>query len=391
VSSNLAGLGRAKFDEMRTLLTRLVSERSVAGSPAIGRCLEIVLEAISPCAVTVDQLSFDGSPVLVARFGSGSEDRRLTFSGHVDVVPSTPGWESEAFTLADRDGHLVGRGTCDMKGGVAAVVTATRALAEIGILDRCSFELVLTGDEEVGSAKGTIPLLKAGWITGRAAVCGEPTGLRVFRGSRGLIWAEVTIEGEGGHAGQAHLLHNPIPTAARLSLALDSISLSAHDERFDPPRPSLVVTRLAAGAELGAVNVIPDRAQIAIDRRLLPEESLDSAVDQIKRCIEAQVTSEFRVDFRVLKKWPGYAVAENEAIVCQAQVAVQALGYPADLGTDLAANDSAWLVHAGIPTVLLGPGEPGQAHVTGERVSTDQVMAAVDVYATLISQTGAEG
>src|SRR5215207_2522358 len=115
-----------------------------------------------------------------------------------------PSWE-DAFTLRERDGWLVGRGVVDMKGAIAAFLAAVEELRPSGALERCSLELALTGDEEVGSEHGTIPLAASGVLTARAGVCGEATGLHVSIGSRGVVWLRIVITGRGGHAGFAHL------------------------------------------------------------------------------------------------------------------------------------------------------------------------------------------
>src|SRR6185437_2764187 len=123
------------------LLERLVAEESVEGSPAIAACLDIVVGRLGDVPATVERLEFDGVPALVARMGGGDPTRRLTFSGHVDVVPAAGSWRSPPFRLTERDGRLHGRGTCDMKAGVAATVEAVRVVAELGLLADVAIEL----------------------------------------------------------------------------------------------------------------------------------------------------------------------------------------------------------------------------------------------------------
>jgi acetylornithine deacetylase/succinyl-diaminopimelate desuccinylase-like protein len=199
------------------LLGRLVAQESVEGSPAISACLDIVADRLDGVASRIDRLNLDGVPALVARLGDGDPDHRLTFSGHVDVVPAAGGWGTPPFELTARAGRLYGRGTCDMKAGVAATVEAVRVAADLGLLSDASVELALTGDEEVGSERGTRALLAGGWITGRAAVCCEPTGLDVLLGNRGLVWIDIVVTGRGGHAGMAHALANQLTRPRRSS------------------------------------------------------------------------------------------------------------------------------------------------------------------------------
>jgi acetylornithine deacetylase/succinyl-diaminopimelate desuccinylase-like protein len=379
----IAELVAARVDATVELLAALVAEPSVEGSPAIERCLGIVAREVEPFAREVERPSFDGLGALVARFGDGPPERRLILSGHVDVVPAEPGWTTPPFELTRDEGRVLGRGTCDMKGGIAAYVAALHALAELALLDGCAIELALTGDEEVGSRRGTIALLDHGLLTGRAAVCAEPTALDVFVGNRGLLWLEIEIRGCGGHAGLAHVLANPVPVAAALAVRLHELELPALDERFNPPWPSLNVTRLAAGASPLAVNVVPDAASLAIDRRLLPGEDVDAALATVEALVEDVVRPPFAARVSVLRRWPPYVIAEDEPIAQAAREAVMAAGAPGRFGTDLAANDSSWLAAAGIPTVLLGPGRPEAAHTTGESVDVDELRVAAEAYARL--------
>jgi acetylornithine deacetylase/succinyl-diaminopimelate desuccinylase-like protein len=270
-----------------------------------------------------------------------------------------------------------------MKGGVAAFVGALRTLADLDLVGRCSIELLLTGDEEVGSRRGMIPLLERGLVSGRWAICGEPTGLDVFVGNRGLVWLEISIGGRGGHAGLSHALANPVPVAARVISALHQLPLTAVDERFDPPRPSLNVTRVDAGAALHAVNVIPDVAVIGVDCRLLPGENPDEAVAAIRTVLDELVAAPFHADVALLRTWPPYAIRDDEAVALAARDAVRQSGRPGRFGMDSAANDSSWLDRAGIPTVLLGPGAPEAAHTTNESVPVADVRDAVEIYARM--------
>jgi acetylornithine deacetylase/succinyl-diaminopimelate desuccinylase-like protein len=367
------------------LLGRLVAEESVEGSRAIAACLDIVADRLDGVAASLDRLDLDGVPALVARIGGGDHAGRLTFSGHVDVVPAAGGWSSPPYELTARDGHLYGRGTCDMKAGVAAAVEAARVIAGLGLLSGVSIELAFTGDEEVGSERGTRALLAAGRITGRAAVCCEPTGLDVFLGNRGLVWMDVVVTGRGGHAGMAHALANPIDAAATLIGALGAIPLTARDDRFDPGEPTLTVTRMQADG--GGRNVVPDRIELGLDRRLLPGEDAGAVIAEIERAVGAAVRPPFAAEAVVSRRWPPYAIDADRPVARAAAGAVRASGREPAFGMDSAANDSSWLHAAGIDTVLLGPGDPPQAHATDEHVDAAEVVAAVEIYARLMAAT----
>ena len=160
----LADAARAQAPATIELLEQLVAQRSVGDGPEIAACLELVVAAVAGLGGRVDWFEHDGLPSAVVRLGGGSPARCVALSGHVDVVSAGGRWSADPFVPARRDGALYGRGTCDMKGGVAAFAGALRALAAAELLDACAVELVLTGDEEVGSRRGIIPLLEAGAV-----------------------------------------------------------------------------------------------------------------------------------------------------------------------------------------------------------------------------------
>jgi acetylornithine deacetylase/succinyl-diaminopimelate desuccinylase-like protein len=375
---------RARADYALGVLERLVAEASVAGSDSIVRCLDLLEHELVDLASEVVRPVHDGLPSLVLRFGPPARRRALAFSGHVDVVPAEGRWSTPPFELARVDGRLRGRGVCDMKGGVAGFVGAIRALDDAGILERCSLELVLTGDEEVGSRRGLIPLLESDAVSAESAVCGEPTGLDVFLGNRGLIWMKVTVRGRGGHAGLIHALANPIEPAVALAGELARIPLEGRDERFDPPTPSLTVTGFEAGGE--AVNIVPDEAVLSIDRRLLPGDDVEAAKADIVLAVDRAIGAGYSYDLEVMREWPPYAIDAGEPVAVAAREAVRAVGRSGALGMDLASNDSSWLDQAGITTVLLGPGDPEQAHTTDEELGEDDLRDCVAIYTRLAAE-----
>jgi acetylornithine deacetylase/succinyl-diaminopimelate desuccinylase-like protein len=369
------------------LLERLVAEPSLEGTAAIDACFAHVAAEVEGLAAELLQPANDGLASLIARFGRPSGERALAFSGHVDVVPAEGRWTTPTFELTRAGDLLRGRGVCDMKGGVAGFVAAIRALDDAGALDDCSLELVLTGDEEVGSRRGLIPLLERGMVTATAAICGEPTGLHVFLGNRGLIWSEVAIRGRGGHAGLVHTLANPIEPAVALAGELARIPLEASDERFDPPTPSLTVTGIETGDP--AINVVPDEVRLTLDRRLVPGEEVEPAKRAVDDAVSRAVDERFETEVLVRREWPPYAIDADEPVARAAVDAARFAGREGRLGMDLASNDSSWLDQAGIPTVLLGPGEPDQAHVTDETLHADQLRDAILIYAHAALAMGA--
>jgi acetylornithine deacetylase/succinyl-diaminopimelate desuccinylase-like protein len=381
--ARVAGSVDAELEPTIELLGRLIAEESVDGSDAIGRCLDAIDEAVAGLGGRRRRVAFGGMPNLVADWGDAGDDRRLILAGHTDVVPAEGAWATNPFELVRRGDTLIGRGVCDMKGALAAFVGALKVVAGLADLHQAPVSLVVTGDEEVGSPRGMVPLLEGGQVTGRWALCGEPTGLDVFTGNRGVAWVRVKINGRGGHAGLPHASENPVWPAARAVTALEALPLDLRDSRFDPSTPSLTVTSMQVdGAP--ASNTIPDAVWLTIDRRMLPGETADAAIAQIEAAIDDAVQAPFTWALTVERAVPPYIADEGEPLVGTMQRIVRQAGRPGTLGTDPAADDSSWLGNAGIATVLCGPGAPEQAHTTGEHVDISQIRDAMLIYAQLI-------
>jgi acetylornithine deacetylase/succinyl-diaminopimelate desuccinylase-like protein len=368
------------------LLDRLVAQPSLQGTDdAIAACHDMIHDAIAPVAQEIERPVHAGLPALLARFGHGAADRMLTICGHIDVVPAPGEWSTPPFALTRVGDRLLGRGVVDMKGGVAAAVAAIRGLGSDGRLDDCRVELAITADEEVGSRRGVRALLANGEFQGRMAVCPEPTGLDVYLGNRGIVAFEIVIHGRGGHAGLVHALASPIAPAVALCQEIETMPLTARDERFSPPTPSVAIVRIDAGAAVATSHVVPDDVTIVIDRRLLPGEEIDAVIATMRELVEATVQTPFRATVRVVKRWPPCETSSEHLVSRAAQAAVRAAGRAGAFDMDLPANDTSWFVAAGIPAILLGPGDPLQAHATDEALDIADFRDAIAAYAGLIA------
>lgn len=204
---------------------------------------------------------------LLASFGPEGPGGIL-LSGHSDVVPvADQVWASDPFAMVERDGRLYGRGTCDMKGFLAAV-TAVAPL--FGAAAR-PLHIAVTHDEEIGclGAKRLIPILAARGVTPEIALVGEPTSMRIVEGHKGCTEVTVRITGREGHGSAPGAGVNTAVVAARYVDELMRLSDALRNRAptdcpFDPPWATVSVGRIAAGT---AHNVIPGRAEIAWEMR----------------------------------------------------------------------------------------------------------------------------
>jgi acetylornithine deacetylase/succinyl-diaminopimelate desuccinylase-like protein len=381
--ADIAAIVDGQLEPSIRILQQLVAQPSTAGSDAIGRCLECIADELRQTGGRLSCPQWDGPPNLVLEWGDPAAAGRLLLTGHADVVAAEGPWTTPPFALSRRGSVLVGRGVCDMKGALACFVGALKAVSQLGRLSDAPVSLVVTGDEETGSKQGMIPLLRERVVDGHTAICGEPTDLDVYVGNRGVMWLHVEVRGQGGHAGLIDELANPIVPASEIVLALSRLTLGAHDERFQPPRPSLAVTTLRGDGD-DAINVIPDSVSIGLDRRLLPGEDAPEALHEIEQTVRSAVAPPFEAT--VVADWtvPPYIADPADPFPAAVQSIVREVGRDGAFGTDPAADDSSWLGRAGISTVLCGPGEPSQAHTPDERIAVADIRDGIDIYARLI-------
>jgi acetylornithine deacetylase len=313
--------------------------------------------------------------LLVEAGPEASGDRAgLVLSGHMDVVPAGEGWSSDPFALTRRDGRLVGRGACDMKGFLA--LAANLLLESVPFLRRPLW-LLFTYDEETGTA-GARRLAETWTETERlprAGIVGEPTRLRVVHAHKGIVGLRVVVSGRGAHSGYPHLGKSAIEPAARIAVALAGLRQQLAAER--PPGhqlfPEVPFVPLNIGTIGGgtAPNVVPDRCELTITLRPLPgqdgAELVARVADTIRRAAAGEV-----VDVTVDAESPAMATPV-EAPVVRWLLAEAGGEAPA---TESYATDAGWLQRLGLQCVLFGPGDIAVAHRPDEFVTVDDLSAA---------------
>ena len=304
-----------------------------------------------------------GRVSLVARWpGDGPA---LCMTGHLDTVPlgGAP-WSVEPFGEL-RDGRLYGRGSSDMKAGVAAIVAAAERVAALG-RGTGALELVLCAGEETG-CEGALALARDGAL-GRceAVLVAEPTGGVPHVAHKGVLWARASCEGRTAHGSAPQLGVNAIYPLARAVSALE-------DLRFEVSHPVLGEPTLNVGTIAGGVgtNVVPDRAEAGIDVRTVPGLSGDDVLERLRAACGPQVRIEPMLDLGPVATDPSDPWVQTVADVAGASAG--GLAY----FTDAAALTPAY---GGPPTVIWGPGEAAQAHQTDEWAETAKIDAAADAY-----------
>jgi succinyl-diaminopimelate desuccinylase len=327
---------------------------------------------------TFRQEAAPGRPNLVADLGEG--EGGLILEGHTDVV--TPGdeglWRYPPYGAVVEGGRLYGRGACDMKGGLAALIGALLAVKRaLGKLPR-PLRLAALADEE-GMMLGVKAFVRAGLHRGfHGALVAEPEAMEVCLWQKGALRLRLRFPGRMAHGAMPYAGDNPIPKAARFVLALKEVEALLQKE-FPHPflgLPYLTPTRFLASAGEGQLNVIPAGAEVALDVRTTP--GVDHAA------LVARLADLAGVEVEVLEDRPPVETPPSDPLVQAAEEALRLLGLPVRHGGVPGATDGTFLrAWAGLPVVVLGPGEKSLPHQVDEWVDLEEVVLAARVYAAL--------
>ena len=378
-------------DDVVELLSRLVARASVdppPGAPAEppfgeGALAGLLTEILSPWGARTETVEFaPGRFNFLARFDGADPGRTLMLEAHADTV-AVEGMAVPPFDPVVRDGRLYGRGSCDCKGAMAAMLLGIRTvLDERGRLP-ATLRFVSTGDEEVGGT-GARRLVAEG-LHVDAAIVGEPTGLAIVHAARGGYRCRIVTKGRAAHSSDPSQGVSAIRKMARVVQGLEGPFAAELARRGHPllGAPTVSVGVIRGGQQ---VNVVPDRCEIEVDRRTLPGEIRDGVARQLRRHLDAigAADPQFAYDLEDLAWYPAF-VEDREAPVARlaAEACRAVLGRAEFKAVPWTAN-SGIFKEAGIPCVLFGPGSSGQAHTADESVELDQVAKAVEVYAEII-------
>lgn len=326
----------------------------------------------------------NGRANLLASKGTPGRHGPLVFTGHIDVVPlGTNAWTQDPFAAAIVGDKLYGRGSSDMKSGVAAFVVAAMAEAHRAG-DALQIAMIITAGEETG-CDGAEAIVAAG-MQGRAGalVVAEPTANMPCVGHKGALWLRGTARGKTAHGSMPQAGDNAVYKAARATNRLACFHFGV------APHPTLGGPTLNVGTFHGGLNInsVPDRAVIEIDLRTIP--GMDHA--DLRKAILAHMQEDMEVETAI--DLPGlWTSPEVPWVARTAAIASRVTGEPFRLKTATYFSDASVLAPAlgGVPTVILGPGEPEQAHQTDEWCSVERIRQATEIYRQMIVDWANDG
>lgn len=329
-----------------------------------------------------------GRPNVVAVVeGGGGEGPTLAFEGHTDVVTEgdAADWTVDPYGGEIRDGRLYGRGSADMKSGVAAMIYAVRALEQAGPFPG-RVTLCVLADEEglMLGAKHFAASPAAAAVD--AAIIGEPEEGEICIAAKGAIRLQIELTGAMAHGAMPQHGRNPVASTGTLLGALAAYQRQLQSElgSHDHLGPPYVTPTVIHAGSVDQINVIPARATVCVDIRTVPDLDHETVVAVVTKLAEASATEDrVTAEVTVVDDRPAVEIDVGHPVVVALAAAHEAVtGEPARYGGVPGATDGTILTRdAGIPTVVYGPGGKWIAHQADEYVEVADIVRCAHVYA----------
>jgi succinyl-diaminopimelate desuccinylase len=370
-------------DKTLELAKQLIARPSL--TPDDAGCQELMIERLKPLDFEIHRLRFGNVDNFWARRGTAKPV--IAFAGHTDVVPTGPKekWTNDPFTPTIRDGFLYGRGAADMKGSLAAFITATEDFVAQHPNHKGSIGLLITSDEEGPSVDGTVKVVD--WLAARGekidcCLVGEPSCVKTLgdtlkNGRRGSLNGKLTVHGKQGHIAYPHLVRNPIHLAAPALAELAGIEWDRGNEFFPPT--SFQISNIHAGT--GAENVVPGHLEIRFNFRYstaVTDDGLKERVEEVLKRHGLHYDLIWTLSGRPFLTQPG-------TLVDALRAAVRAeLGIETTLSTSGGTSDGRFIAPTGAQVVELGPLN-ATIHQIDECVRVEDLASLSRVYTRVLA------
>jgi succinyl-diaminopimelate desuccinylase len=364
--------------------------RRASVTPDDAGCQALMAERLAALGFRIEPMRCGDVDNLWAR--RGSKGPVFCFAGHTDVVPpgSLDQWHSPPFAPEIREGLLYGRGACDMKGSLAAMITATEHFIAAHPDHKGSIAYLITSDEEGPAVNGTVRVIEALSARGERidyALVGEPSshewlGDIVKNGRRGSLNGVLTVRGKQGHVAYPHLADNPVHRALPALTALCAEHWDQGNDHFPPT--SFQISNLNAGT--GAENVIPGELKVLFNWRFSTELSPET-IQQRTQAILARQGLDSRVDYRLDWRLSGKPfLTPAGALVSAARDAIEAeTGRTTTLSTSGGTSDGRFIAPTGAQVLELGPINT-TIHRINECVGVDELDSLSGIYGGILTR-----
>jgi succinyl-diaminopimelate desuccinylase len=316
----------------------------------------------------------------------GQGDRTLYFHGHYDVVPAqTP----EQFKPVIRGKHLFGRGSADMKGGLAAMLFAIKALKDLSVKLDGRIGLVFVPDEETGGARGSQALAQAGLLgaNGIGMLTPEPTGGVIWNANRGALSMRITIRGKPAHVGLAcrgvNAFERMLDVAAAFRKLKEDIATRKTAFRVTPDEARSSTLLLGGRCEGGAnFNYVPAECSFTLDRRINPEEDFAAEKKRILDLLEAFRREGMDLNYEIFQEGRATGVPEDDPVAEALAESVQEItGQSPVFEMCPGLLETRFYSERGVPAFAYGPGLLSVSHGPDEYISLENIESCAAIYA----------
>lgn len=398
-------------DELVSVLTELISV-STADPPGenYDKCTKILSDYLESFGAHVEIVEAPrealgshpktGKPLsrpnVVAEIAGLERRPVLHFNGHYDVVPATGSWRSGPYKPEVRDGRLYGRGSVDMKGGIAAMMVAAKALKleNVNLGGTLSFSFV--PDEESDGEAGAKFLTEQKKVQADYCIVGEPSGSTdFFNGHRGCLWLEITTYGKSAHASSPWLGVNAfdkmVKVIEQVNTKMKPSLLHGQDLESD----------MSSASETGAItlggkvatgdlpNIVPSLCTMTVDRRIAPGEVLQRVLQDFSSILArlSEQEHDFAADIKILSQYEACVTPIESHLVDTLRGIIESVtGKEPGISLLMGGCDMRYFHRQGIPTLIYGPGDASLPHQTDENVELTALTTAAKVYA-LVAMT----
>ncbi len=364
------------------LTKELISRSSV--TPHDKGCQQVLIDHLGPLGFKTEKMDFglDEEHVENIWLRKGTDSPLFCFAGHTDVVPTGPveNWTSDPFTAVERDGKFYGRGTADMKGGVAAFTVACQRFVKDYPDHKGSISFLITSDEEGPAKNGTVKVIetlearneKIDWC-----LVGEPSsttkvGDVIKNGRRGSLGCTLQIIGKQGHVAYPHLADNPIHLTAPMLAELTKMQWDEGNDFFPPT--TFQVSNLNSGT--GVTNVIPGDLTMIFNFRF----STEITPEEIQERVEA-VLAKHNLNYEITWALSGmpFLTSEGDLVTAAVNAIKEETGIDTELSTSGGTSDGRFIAPTGAQVLELGPTN-ATIHQIDECVGIDELDILEKIY-----------
>ena len=374
-------------EEVVSLLQTLIRQRSDYPPGDTRGPINAIAQRLEEEGVSYEVLAKkEQQPSLIANYGSGGVS--LVYHAHVDTVPlgDVDEWTVDPFGGEIDRGRIYGRGAGDDKGSVAAQIMALIALARAEVPLRGALQVAVVADEESGGNVGTRWLRQTGKLAPDYLVVGEQTNNKIAIAERVACGIDLTVFGESAHGAMTWEGDNAIIQMAGVIQWLKENLIDQFSETSHPylPPPTLNIGKIGGGVQW---NIVPGQCKIEMDRRLLPGETREEAMVQIRRVLDDYQNEVGKFEYELFTTGDVASNIDTPADDPFVQTAHRALtdvnGEERDLTGYVQTSDGRWFADDGIPIVIFGPSDPKVGHAADESIEMDQLIRATHFLALL--------